>query len=97
MIYDLEELIEQISAKRQKITPEVRKAILCIEKIYDDTIDQLSIDKENNKAKIEFFGLNDFEVEFMRKLQDGIQDEVKGKLVSQILKNVESKKEFLAT
>ena len=33
----------------------------------------------------------------MRKLQDGIQDEIRGKLVSQILKNVESKKEFLAT
>ena len=52
MIYDLEELIEQISSKRQKTTPEVKKAIMRIEQIYDDTIDQLSIDKENNKAKI---------------------------------------------
>ena len=44
--YRADSMVDQLVAKRKKITAEVEKTIKTMEKVYDEAIERLSEDKE---------------------------------------------------
>ena len=64
-------MIDQLVAKRKRITTEVEKTIKTMEKVYDQAIERLSQDKEQLEQQMQLFGLNEHEAKFMRMIEDG--------------------------
>jgi uncharacterized protein YaiL (DUF2058 family) len=90
-------MVDQLVAKRKKITAEVEKTIKTMEKVYDEAIERLSQDKEQLEQQMQLFGLNEHEAKFMRMIEDGCLSEVKGNLTSKVVQGVSLENEFTAT
>lgn len=58
--YRLNSLLQQIEAKRQKITPEIEQAMKAMENAYDEAIERLSEDKEQIRFQAEMFGFSEY-------------------------------------
>lgn len=89
--------MEQIQAKRQKITPEIELAMKAMETAYDEAIERLSEDKEQIRYQAEMFGFSEHEAKFMVMINDGIANEITGKLTAQIVSDIGIQHEWLAT
>ena len=69
-----------------------------MEKLYDDAIERLSKDKDYIASQMDLLGFNQFEVEFINMVKDGIaSQEMNGKLAYNIIMNMNTKSEWLAT
>ena len=75
-------IIEDIQAKKIEIPEDVVKAIDKVDKIYDQAIDKLSMDREAMQKWKENYGLSIEEIEFLEMVDNNEPGSITGQLVS---------------
>ena len=63
-------MILNLLEKKKKVSPELEKVFLSIDKVYEELIDRLSADRDEVRTKKESYGLSTEESQFLNFVND---------------------------